>query len=123
MSSKTSRQTWIVYLKEENNSLRKKIIEELGKIHEDAVFALGEITINDPYDSHSDLTVEGATTGVITVSDGRNESFDMFVSDMDNRTLLNILSQFYHEQQRLVKVGVDKLKERLEEKGLSVEEK
>lgn len=113
MSSKTSRQAWIVYLEKENNSLRKKIIEELGKIHEDVVFALREITIDDPYDSHSDLVVEGVTTGVITVSDGRNDSFDerngsfdMFVSDMDNRTLLNILSQFYHEKRELERKNV-----------------
>jgi len=106
MGSKISRQAWIVYLEKENNSLREKIIQELGKIHEDVVFALREITIDDPYDSHSDLVVEEVTTGVITVSDGRNDSFDMFVSEMDNRTLLNILSQFYHEKRELEKKNV-----------------
>ena len=109
-------------LRKKNLALREEIKKELGKVDED-VLSIGEVTIDNPYDSHLELIVGGITTEVITVSDGRNDPFDMFVNDMDNWTLLNILSQVCHEKKRLIKKGIKKLKNCLEESGLSVEEK
>jgi len=107
-----------------NYELRREIRIELAKINE-KVTAIGEVTIDNPYDSDSDLIVHGATSGVITLSDGRNEPYDMLVSNMDNATLISILGQIRlaNEKRKLIRKGIEKLKDRLEESGLSVEEK
>jgi len=126
MSDKKEGLAKIEELKQKNLELRKEIKLELGKAltcADTKTAWVGEITINNPYDSDSDLIVGGITTEVITVSDGRNDPFDMFVNDMDNWTLLSILSQVYQKKMELVRKGIDKLKTCLEEKGLSVEEK
>ena len=87
-------------LQKKNQELREKIIQELGKINQE-ILLWGEITIENPYDNHSDLIVEETTTEVITVGDGRNYSCAMLVASMDNRTLLSILSQVCHANKRL----------------------
>ena len=109
-------------LQRKNLALREEIKKELGKIDED-VLSIGEVTIDNPYDSHLNLVVEGVTSEVITAGDGQNDPIELYVGDINNWTLLSILSQICHEKKRLIKKGIKKLKTRLEENGLSVEEK
>jgi len=110
-------------LQKKNQELREEIKKELGKVDED-VLSIGEVTIDNPYDSHLNLVVEGVTNEVITAGDGQNDPIEFYVGDIDNSTLLSILSQNCQENKmQLIKKGVKKLKNRLEESGLSVEEK
>jgi len=93
-------------LRKKNLALREEIKKELGKVltYADVKTAwMGEITVKNPYDSDLDLIVGGITTEVITVSDGRNDPFDMFVNDMDNWTLLSILGQVYQKKVQLIR--------------------
>ena len=84
-------------LQKKNKELREEIIQELGKINQEILLS-GEIGIENPNDNLLDLTVEEINTEVISVSDGGNCNIEMSVANMDNKTLLSILSQVYYTE-------------------------